>query len=264
MIFNDLTSAYAAHALNVLHARGSSPRGQRTREVLFQNYTISDALKGQTIDWSALGMPERQRTYDDYRDRELKWYRSGDLRASSAPSKFWLKLADTEGNIVSNYGHMVLHDKKYLRFGRASIWYTTALDRVIEVLSEDPESRQAIIHYNLPMHCYSAAKDVPCTLTAQVWIRNGMLSMWVTQRSCDIWYGLPYDVPWHCWLICELAEHMAYTPGMLHHSIGSLHVYEKDVPKFEGLMKHFERQNQLSMNAGKVPYVPPTTTIQSD
>lgn len=191
------------------------------REVLIANWTLTD-VNNDRLDFSKTGLPERQPVYDRYADAELEWYRSGNLEAKSAPSKFWLKIADSDGNIVSNYGHMILCDRQYP--GRQ-----TAADHVVRLLREDPDSRQAILHYNLPRHYQPGSKDIPCTLTAQLLCRSNRLSMWVTQRSCDAIKGLSFDVPWHCYLLRELAAELGVVADKLHHTIGSLHLYETDI-----------------------------------
>lgn len=200
-----------------------SPRQLPCREVCFVNWSLLNVSEAESrLDFSKTQLPDRQPIYDRYADRELEWYLTGSLDAASAPSKFWSKIADQQGRIVSNYGHMVMFDEQYPGG-------LVALDHVVKLLRKDPDSRQAIIHYNQPKHYRPNSKDVPCTLTAQVLIRKGRLSMWVTQRSCDMWLGLPYDVPWHCYLIRALSRELGVTAGEFHHSIGSLHLYEKNV-----------------------------------
>lgn len=221
MIYGNFTDAYLAH-LKGAFCGGNDVmvRGQRIRELVFQNWTLVDAHSCH-IDWSRTSFPERQATYDGYAQKELAWYLTGDRRANRAPSEFWLKLADKDGLINSNYGHIVLKERKY----PGSL---CAYDHVINLLKLDRQSRQAVMHYNRPSHYLNQSKDIPCTLTAQVWIRQNQLHMMVTQRSCDLWFGMPYDVPWHCYLIRSLARDLGVEPGFFHHTIGSLHIYERD------------------------------------
>ncbi len=226
MIYSDFTSAYRGH-LTAVYAGGKDlrVRGELIRELVFQNWTLTDP-EACHIDWSRTGFPERQETYDTYARKELAWYLTGDRRASSAPSTFWLKLADEKGLINSNYGHLVL---KHLAYP----YQRSAYDHVINTLTADRNSRQAVMHYNRPSHYAGLSKDIPCTLTAQVWIRDSRLSMMVTQRSCDLWFGMPYDVPWHCYLIRALARDLGAQVGFFHHSIGSMHIYKRDFTRVE-------------------------------
>lgn len=221
MIYGNFTDAYLSH-LKAVFAGGTDivVRDQQIRELVFQNWTLID-VHSCHIDWSRTAFPERQSTYDSYAQNELAWYLSGDRRASTAPSPFWTKIADENGLINSNYGHLILKELKYPH-------QLCAYDHVVQLLKLDRQSRQAIMHYNRPSHYTHHSKDVPCTLTAQVFIRHNRLSMVVSQRSCDLWFGMPYDVPWHCYLIRTLARDLGVEPGFFHHTIGSLHIYARD------------------------------------
>lgn len=223
MRFASFTKAYV-QILRTLLSDGISvsPRNLECTELRVFNWSLVSVEDGlDRLDFSKTGMPERQEVYDRYADAELKWYLSGNLRADTAPSKFWKQIADADGLIHSNYGHMVLFAEKY-PVGM------TAYQKVVNTLRNDSESRQAIIHYSLPQHHYAGNRDVPCTLCAQLFLRDGTLSMWVTQRSCDVIKGLSYDIPWHGLLMRKLAHELGVKTGALHHTIGSLHLYEKD------------------------------------
>lgn len=226
MIYPTFTEAYISH-LTAVYAGGTDilSRGLRCRELVFQNWTLTD-VDACHIDWSKTGFPERQATYDNYAQKELSWYLTGDRRASAAPSTFWNTIADENGLVNSNYGHLILKWRRYPG-------QLTAYEHVLDRLLIDHGSRQAVMHYNLPSHFKNFCKDIPCTLTAQVWIRKGMLSMAVTQRSSDLWFGMPYDVPWHCYLIKSLARDLGVKPGFFHHSVGSLHIYARDFERVE-------------------------------
>lgn len=199
--------------------KSASPRGIYTHEIRSTTYVLLNPDKSR-INFETTGIPERQRIYDNYVKNELAWYKDGSLSAVSAPSKFWLNLADSSGNVVSNYGYIVLHDKKYP--GNKS-----GVDYIVEELSADADSRRAVIHYSEPKYLINS-RDVPCTLTAQFFVRNNALSVHVYQRSCDIIKGLSYDVPWHAWLLLHVAKKLNLRAGSITHTIGSLHLYTSD------------------------------------
>lgn len=227
------------------------PRGMPVRELM--NATVLVMPKECTIDFSKTKAPERQEAYDRYRKAELEWYLSGNTLASSAPSKFWNQLADGDGHITSNYGHMMLFDKVYPQtkpairevsttegnvVGLQEFFrpdnYQTAIDRVVDTLTKDPDSRQAITHYSQPRHCFPQNKDFPCTVYSQFFLRNGELNMTTYQRSCDIIKGFSYDVPWSCHFMEMVLERLKSAGSEVHlgeftHVFGSLHLYEKDL-----------------------------------
>jgi thymidylate synthase len=214
-----------------------APRGLPITEIV--NATVIVDPKACTIDFTRTEAPERQEAYDRYRKAELEWYLSGNTLASSAPSKFWNQLAGLDGHITSNYGHMMLFDKIYPPYPLmddappSDPHWQTAFERVIETLFKDPDSRQAIAHYNQPRHCYPQNKDFPCTVYSQFFLRNGKLNMTTYQRSCDVIKGFSYDVPWSCHfmeMVCEeLKKKGAQVElGEFTHVFGSLHLYKKD------------------------------------
>lgn len=212
------------------HGETSYPRGQKCTELLNYRISIEDLSDDARITWRKL--TDRQAIYNKYLEEEHKWYLSGNLKASSAPSKFWLKLADKDGNITSNYGHMVFFDKKIPTSGRGNI---TSFDYVTQLLSVDPDSRQAIIHYGHPALFWEGQKDVPCACHQQFFIRHNQLHCITTMRSQDVWRGMVYDVPWFVYvqkMVCkEVSRLLGREIGMgdYLHNVGSLHIYEANV-----------------------------------
>jgi thymidylate synthase len=198
------------------------------------------------IDFKSTFLPNRQERYEKYLDKELDWYfnrRNNELHYKSSPApKVWKNYADQRGNIVSNYGYMILRETK--RFGnkRKKTRRKTSYEFCIDLLLRKPTTKQAILHYNLPIHFNDGAKDLPCTIAAQVLIRENKLYMTVFQRSSDIFTGLPYDVPWHCELLSRMLNDIKgkadkvntdknlsnLSLGSLTLFISSLHLYEKN------------------------------------
>ncbi len=76
-------------------------------------------------------------------------------------------------------------------FGAYGPKIAAQLPYVVNVLANDPSSRQAVI--NIWRETPGPTKDVPCTLSLQFLIRDGMLHQVVTMRSSDAWLGVPYD-----------------------------------------------------------------------
>lgn len=122
--------------------------------------------------------------------RELLAYFNGSLKVEeglSQASSVWNSLADTNGEICSNYGYYVFHqpihdDKK------------TQYDWVMQNLLKNLDSRKAFININQVHHKKMDSKDFPCTLGMQFFVRNNYLCCTVASRSTDIYTGLPYDM----------------------------------------------------------------------
>ncbi|MBX9585743.1 MAG: thymidylate synthase [Gammaproteobacteria bacterium] len=207
-------------------------RGAATLELV--NYTIVlTNIEKCRLDFTRTEGYDRQKKYDDYAKNEIEWYESGCLVASHAPSKKWKNIANLDGVIQSNYGYIIL--KKKLPYSNPFI---TSYNNVLRLLKADKFSRQAILHYNLPENYDSDTQDIPCTVSVQVLIRDGKIHFIVFQRSSDLFYGLPYDILWHCHLMKKMildlhSDEIQVEPGSISIVMGSVHIYNKDVDWFK-------------------------------
>lgn len=105
------------------------------------------------------------------------------------------------------------------------------LARVISALQSKPDSRQAVIQLFDRRDTLEYHSDIPCTCTMQFVIRDRRLQMLTYMRSNDAWLGLPHDV-FAFTMIQELvARSLGVELGEYRHSVGSLHLYERDDKK---------------------------------
>lgn len=229
--FNDI---FREAVQKVLMSQDLLVKNQTTREIFNAQITLTN-IKQNQIDFTKTNAFSRQPKYEKYQKEELNWYLSGNLDSKSAPSSFWQKIADSKGNIQSNYGFLVLHELK--DYSRPPI---CSFENAFNLVKDDKHTRQAILHYNLPTHYKNNQKDIPCTVCTQLMIRNDRLNFLVFQRSCDMYRGLPYDLLWHCHLIEKFTDQIKsiyseVEPGSLTMVFGSLHIYKE----------HFEFFNQF-------------------
>jgi thymidylate synthase len=122
-----------------------------------------------------------------------------------------------------------------------------ALGGVVHVLNRDPDSRQAVItFFNHDRDLDRDKQDIPCTISAQFLLRerkNGpdledrewYLDLGISMRSNDLWLGTPYDFIQFSILQATVAQALGARVGRYVHRVGSLHLYERDVEKTEGL-----------------------------
>ena len=101
------------------------------------------------------------------------------------------------------------------------------LDRVRQLLAQDPDSRQAVVQLFDPGRDWSGYRDVPCTLGYRFFVRDGALQMHTTMRSQDMWLGLPYDVFTNTLIQELLAGWLGVDVGEYHHHVDSLHLYQQ-------------------------------------
>lgn len=103
----------------------------------------------------------------------------------------------------------------------------------IELLKEDPSSRQAIaVIWNKADLRHVG--DKPCTVFFQFIVRESghgfpALEMHTHMRSQDVWLGVPYDI----FMFTQLQHTMAYElrlpAGRYVHHVTSLHIYERNL-----------------------------------
>ena len=138
-----------------------------------------------------------------YFARELLAYCRGSLKveeglAQAAP--MWKSLADDNGEICSNYGYYVFHQKV------PEFEDQTQYEWVMTQLARNLDTRKAFININQTDHKRRLSKDFPCTLGMQFFVRQDKLCCTVSSRSTDIYTGLPYDIGFFAFvteLVCK-------------------------------------------------------------
>lgn len=156
---------------------------------------------------------------------ELLWYLSGsnELKDIEKFSKAWQRMSDNGFTVNSAYG-----DRIFKRFGFDQLQY------VVDALSANPLSRQAVIHIKDPVdYTQYPTKDVPCTVALQYLLRGGKLYATTFMRSNDIWMGFPYDVFSFTCLQILIAFKLHVDIGTYTHISSSLHLYERDYKKWK-------------------------------
>jgi thymidylate synthase len=106
---------------------------------------------------------------------------------------------------------------------------TTQLSAVVRKLTDDPDTRQAIVALWDPtkdneLHHH----DYPCTLALGFSIRKEKVELDVTMRSNDVWRGFPYDIFQFTQLQLTVANILQREVGRYRHHTYSLHLYHTD------------------------------------
>ena len=102
---------------------------------------------------------------------------------------------------------------------------------VVQLLAEDPDTRQAVATIWNGTELREPSHDVPCTLSFQFFIRKRKLEMRVEMRSNDAWLGFPIDIEVFSSLHRSIAAALGLEPGPYYHVTGSMHLYERDVER---------------------------------
>ena len=177
----------------------------------------------------------------EYLEKELAFYASGSLKLSDAVamSKFWSKCSDDGKTINSNYGFLLFHDENKHGF--------TQFEHAINCLRNNPDSKKAVMTLYSKEHAY-ISNDNPCTLIINLYIQGDALNMQVIMRSNDLWYGLPYDLPFfrvvHYTALAMLKRTYPNLELGYHiHQALNLHFYEWAFDKFRDCEKRFTNEN---------------------
>lgn len=201
----------------------ASPRGMKTKEIL-NGHTISSMIN------PVVRIPERKLSYR-FMAAEAAWILSGknDVESISKYNKHIAKFSDDGVSFFGAYGPKVKNQIEY----------------VIKKLAEDTDSRQAVI--NIWRENPPKTKDVPCTISLQFIIRDGILRCIDTMRSSDIWLGWPYDVfnmsciSNYIKLRLKQDHNINVTLGTLCLNAGSQHLYENNFENAEKVLTEYPK-----------------------
>ena len=154
---------------------------------------------------------------EKYAESEWLWYLSGDRsveRLGAIHGKIppiWLRMADENGNVNSNYGWQWKRNNQ--------------LYKVIAMLENNPNTRQATISIYDGKEIENYSKDTPCTYAVQFTILDNKLCMSVLMRSNDLWYGFCNDQYQFASLQQMVAESLSIETGWYYHYAHNMHLY---------------------------------------
>jgi len=157
----------------------------------------------------------------EYARAEWQWYLSGDRNITKLGKIYgkippiWIKMADDEGNVNSNYGNQWQRKRQ--------------LDAVVRKLMIDKNTRQACISIYDGKEIYKYDNDTPCTYAVQFTIVRGNLDMCVTMRSNDLWYGFCNDQYQFSMLQQLVASRLDIPVGVYYHFAHNMHLYNNKI-----------------------------------
>lgn len=170
----------------------------------------------------------------EYIERELQWYESQSRYVEDIPGDtpaIWRQVADGDGRINSNYGYLIWSEENGNQY-----------NNVLAELSNNPNSRRAVMIYNRPsMHkdyCADGMSDFICTYANTFLIRNGKLISHYLMRSNDCVFGYTADVHWAMHVQKMLAADLGVEAGNLIWTATSLHAYERHFSHIEKLIEN--------------------------
>ena len=153
-----------------------------------------------------------------YAEAEWQWYLSGDPSTEKLGEIYgkippiWRMMEDEHGFVRSNYGWQWNRENQ--------------LERVIEKLKKNSETRQAAISIFDGKEDKTYYCDTPCTYAVQFTIYEGKLNMHVGMRSNDVWFGFPNDQYCFSKLMEVVADRVGVDIGWYHHFAHNIHIYD--------------------------------------
>ena len=124
------------------------------------------------------------------------------------------------------------------------------LKNVIETAKRNPTDRRLIVSAWNPIDQDEMALP-PCHIMHQILIHDKKLNLIWTQRSCDMFLGVPYNIASYALLLLLYAKELGYEPGILRGELHDVHIYENHIPQVK---KQLER----------APYQLPTVEIPDE
>ena len=221
-----------------------SPRGEKVLEI--ENYSFDLHPFTRFINFV------HRKLNINYIKREMLWYLRGDKHDTSITehAKLWTKMINDYGVINSNYGQYIFYKCKPHNT-------VSQFDQVVKVLSQDKDSRRAVISILNQQNVLSGDVDLCCTYALNFRIRNDKLNMTVRMRSNDAIYGLGNDIAAFSFIheMVYISLKMFYPDlelGNYHHSADSFHIYEKHWKMLDDIIKD---PSYIDINCPKISNV---------
>ena len=226
-IFESLTELwYKTLSTIVIAGDEVKSRDGKCKEILGNQFLLTNVFKNFITD------PIRKMS-PFYAAAELLWYLSGydEIAMISYYAPQYKRFSDDGKKAWGAYG------KRWQRYNQ--------IERLIEVLREYPNTRQAVITCWHPLDLGYAheKKDIPCTISLQFLIRDKKLHCICTMRSNDVWLGLPYDIWSFTCLQILIAQELKIEVGTYIHQPGSLHLYERNYEKVDKILKNVKNDS---------------------
>ena len=162
----------------------------------------------------------------DYAEAEWQWYLSGDRSIYKLEDiygkvpEIWKRMANEIGHVNSNYGW------KWQR----TCWNNVSqYERVVQMLKDNPNTRQAALSIYDAKEIPKYENDTPCTYAVQFTILNGRLDMSVVMRSNDLWYGFCNDQYCFSMLQKMIADELKIEIGTYYHFAHNMHLYNDKI-----------------------------------
>lgn len=106
------------------------------------------------------------------------------------------------------------------------------IKNIIEQIKNNPNSRRIIVNSWNPSEV-NEVNPPPCHSFFQIMIEDNKINLALTQRSCDLFLGCPFNIAFYSLIIHLLAKVCNLEVGTFTHFIGDAHIYLDHIKQCE-------------------------------
>ncbi len=194
---------------------------------------------------------------------ENLWFLSGEKHIGLLKKhgcKFWDPWADEKGFVPSAYGSFwrsfPVHD------GQGQPAHNDQVRFVLDELRKNPMSRRLVVSAWAPGNAQTS-KLPPCHAFFVFNVQmdaagKPRLCLHLTQRSCDVALGLPYNIAGYALILHMMARFADMPVGTFAHTLIDAHIY---TAKADGSMAEYDHVPGLRQQLERAPKRLPTLTL---
>lgn len=149
---------------------------------------------------------------------------------ANANADYWKPFAKFEGDLGNVYG------KQWRNFGGVD-----QISELLHSLKTNPDSRRHILSAWNPPELSQMALP-PCHVMSQFDVTDGKLSCQLTQRSCDMFLGVPFNIASYSLLTHILAKECNLEVGDFIWSGGDCHIYNNHFDQVREQLTRAEKE----------------------
>lgn len=137
---------------------------------------------------------------------------------ANAEADYWKPKAKFPGDLGRVYG------VQWRKWRRPDGTTVDQIAEVIEKIKTNPTDRRMIVTAWNPGEIDQMALP-PCHMFFQFFVADGKLSLYMHQRSCDMFLGVPFNIASYSLLLHMVAQVTGLRPHEFVHSLGDTHIY---------------------------------------
>ena len=188
-----------------------------------------NAVKGELL-WFLEGSDSDERLKEIMGKERTIW-------TDNAEASYWKPKAKFPGDLGRVYG------VQWRTWKKPDGTTVDQIANLIKKLKTDPNDRRLVVTAWNPGELDEMALP-PCHMIFQFFAANGKLSLHMTQRSCDMFLGVPFNIASYALLLAMVAQVVNMTPHECVLTLNDAHIYHE----------HFEAvKEQLSREPMKLP-----------